>query len=45
MWNIHNNSTTKVENIAGLGQTIQGLFFILGNLYIVRDNTIYKYIP
>ncbi len=45
VWNIHNNSTTKVENIAGLGQTIQGLFFILGDLYIVREQTIYKYIP
>lgn len=45
VWNIHDNATKNVKNTAGLGQTIQGLFFILGDLYIVREKTIYKYIP
>lgn len=45
VWNIHDNTTTNVKNMAGLGQTIRGLFFILGELYVVRDKTIYKYIP
>lgn len=44
VWNIHDNTTSNVRNSAGLGQTIRGLFFILGELYIVRDKTIYKYI-
>lgn len=45
IWNIHDNATVEVRNTAGLGQTIRGLFFITGDLYIVRERTIYKYIP
>ena len=45
VWNIHTNTTTTVQNAAGLGQTIRGLFYILGELHIVRDKTIYKYTP
>lgn len=43
--NFHDNTTHRVLNKAGLGQTIRGLFFINGELHIVRDKTIYKYIP
>lgn len=45
VWNIHDNTTTTVQNAAGLGQEIRGLFYILGELHIVRDKTIYKYTP
>lgn len=43
--NFHDNTTHRVLDKAGLGQTIRGLFFINGELHIVRDKTIYKYIP
>lgn len=45
IWNFRNNTSHGVQNKAGWGQTIRGLFFILGDLYIVREHTIYKYIP
>ena len=45
VWNIHDNTTTTVQNAAGLSQTIRGLFYILGKLHIVRERSIYKYIP
>lgn len=36
---------TGIRNKAGVGQIIMGLFFIYGNLYIVREQAIYQYIP
>lgn len=45
VWNFRDNTSHGVQNRAGAGQTIRGLFFILGDLYIVREHTIYKYIP
>lgn len=45
LWNIHDNTTTSVQNTAGTSQSIKGLFYILGDLHIVRERTIYKYIP
>lgn len=45
VWNFRDNTTHSVQNKAGWGQTIRGLFYILGDLYIVREHTIYKYIP
>lgn len=43
--NFRDNTAAGVQNKAGAEQTIRGLFFILGNLYIVREHTIYRYIP
>lgn len=43
--NFRDNTTAGVQNKAGAGQAIRGLFFILGDLYIVREHTVYKYIP
>lgn len=46
VWNFRDNTSHGVQNRAGWGgQTIMGLYFIHGNLYIVREHTIYKYIP
>ncbi len=45
VWNFRDNTTHGVQNKAGAGQTIRGLYYILGELYIVRERTIYKYIP
>lgn len=45
VWNFRDNTSHGVQNKAGLGQTIMGLYFIHGDLYIVRERTIYKYIP
>lgn len=43
--NFRDDTTTDVRNTAGWGETIMGLFFIYGDLYIVRERAIYKYIP
>lgn len=45
IWNFRNDTTTDVRNAAGWGENIMGLFFIYGDLYIVRERAIYKYIP
>lgn len=45
VWNFRDDTSHGVQNKAGRGQTIMGLFFIHGDLYIVREHTIYKYIP
>lgn len=45
VWNFRDNTTHGVQNRAGWGETIRGLYFIHGDLYIVREHTIYKYIP
>ena len=43
--NFRDDTTTDVRNAAGWGENIMGLFFICGDLYIVRERAIYKYIP
>lgn len=43
--NFRDDTTTDVRNAAGWGENIMGLFFIYGDLYIVRERAIYKYIP
>ncbi len=45
VWNFRDDTAHGVQNKAGRGQTIRGLYFIRGDLYIVREHTIYKYIP
>ena len=43
--NFRDDTTTDVRNVAGWGENIMGLFFIYGDLYIVRERAIYKFIP
>lgn len=43
--NFRDDTMTGIRNKAGAGQIIMGLFFIYGNLYIVREQAIYQYIP
>ena len=43
--NFRDDTTTDVRNAAGWGENIMGLFFIYGDLYIVRERAIYKFIP
>lgn len=43
--NLRDDTTTDVRNAAGWGENIMGLFFIYGDLYIVRERAIYKFIP
>lgn len=45
VWNFRDDTAHGVQNKAGRGETIRGLYFIHGDLYIVREHTIYKYIP
>lgn len=45
VWNFRDNTAHGVQNKASAGQMIRGLYYILGELYIVRERTIYKYIP
>ncbi len=45
IWNFRDDTTTDVRNAAGWGENIMGLFFICGDLYIVRERAIYKFIP
>ena len=45
IWNFRDDTTTDVRNATGWGENIMGLFFIYGDLYIVRERAIYKYIP
>ncbi len=41
--NFRDDTTTGIRNEAGAGQIIMGLFFIYGDLYIVRERAVYKY--
>ncbi len=45
IWNFRDDTTSDVRNAAGWGENIMGLFFICGDLYIVRERAIYKFIP
>lgn len=45
IWTYANNTIRQVRNTAGASRPLRGLFYIGGQLHIVRDNAIYKYIP
>lgn len=44
IWTYRNNTTRTVKNISGTGKAVKGLFYINGELHIVRENQIFKYI-
>lgn len=45
IWSYINNAIRQLRNTAGASRPMRGLFYINGQLHIVRDNAIYKYIP
>ncbi|MDL2319804.1 hypothetical protein LJC45_01585 [Alistipes sp. OttesenSCG-928-B03] len=45
IWSYINNAIRQLRNTAGASRSMRGLFYINGQLHIVRDNAIYKYIP
>ena len=45
IWTYINNAIRQLRNTAGASRPMRGLFYINGELHIVRDNAIYKYIP
>lgn len=45
IWSYINNAIRQLRNTAGATRPMRGLFYINGQLHIVRDNAIYKYIP
>lgn len=44
IWDYRNNSIRSVINAGASEQAVKGLFFINGNLYILREGGIYKYV-
>lgn len=44
IWTYRNNTTRTVKNLAGASKPLKGLFYINGELHIVRENQIFKYI-
>lgn len=46
IWTYRTNTTRIVKNLAGkVDSPIKGLFYINGELYIIRQTQIFKYIP
>lgn len=45
IWTYLTNTTRQLRNTTGASRPLRGLFYINGELHIVRDNAIYKYIP
>ncbi len=45
IWTYITNAVRQLRNTAGTSRPPLGLFYINGELHIVRDNAIYKYIP
>lgn len=45
IWSYINNAIRQLRNTAGASRPMRGLFYINGELHIVRDNAIYKCIP
>jgi hypothetical protein len=45
IWTYLTNAIRQLRNTAGASRPLKGLFYINGQLHIVRDNAIYKYIP
>ena len=44
IWTYRNNTTRTIKNLAGASRALKGLFYINGELHIVRDNAIFKHI-
>jgi hypothetical protein len=44
IWTYLTNAIRQLRNTAGASRPLRGLFYINGQLHIVRDNAIYKYI-
>ncbi len=44
-WTYQTNTIRQIRNAAGRTRPLKGLFYINGELHIVRDNAIYKFIP
>jgi hypothetical protein len=45
IFDIRKQELKSIDNIEGADETIMGLYFIYGELYIVRETAIYKYVP
>jgi hypothetical protein len=45
IFDIRKQELKSIYNIEGTDEIIMGMFFIYGELYIVRETAIYKYIP
>ena len=45
IFDIRKQSLKSINNNEGAAESIQGLFFIYGELYIIRETAIYKYVP
>ena len=45
IFDIRKQELNSILNLEGEDETIMGLYFIYGELYIVRETAIYKYIP
>jgi hypothetical protein len=45
IWTYLTNAIRQLRNTAGASRPLKGLFYINGNLHIIRDNAIFKYIP
>lgn len=44
IWDYRNNTIRNIINAGASEQAVKGLFFINGNLYILREGGIYKYV-
>ena len=45
VWVYRTNTIRSVKNLAGGSSTIKGLYYINGELYILREKSLFKYIP
>lgn len=45
VWVYRTNTTHTIKNLAGDSSTIKGLYYINGELYILREKSLFKYIP
>ena len=45
IFDIRKQELNGIMNLEGQDETIMGMFFIYGELYIVRETAIYKYVP
>lgn len=45
VWTYRTNTTRSVKNLAGSTSSVKGLFYVNGELFIIRESQIFKYIP
>ncbi len=45
IFDIRKQELNSIYNLEGQDETIMGMFFIYGELYIIRETAIYKYVP